>query len=37
MGHGGVGETEEVFRLDGHGEYIQVTLKYSIAPKAEKE
>lgn len=37
MGHGGSGEVEEVFRLDGHGEYLQVTLKYSIAPKPEKE
>lgn len=37
MGHGGGGEIEEVFRLDGYGEYIQVTLKYSIAPKQEKE
>lgn len=37
MGHGGGGEVEEVFRLDGHGEYLQVTLKYSIAPKPEKE
>lgn len=37
MGHGGYGEVEDVFRLDGHGEYLQVTLKYSIAPKPEKE
>lgn len=37
MGHGGGGEIEEVFRLDGHGEYLQVTLKHSIAPKPEKE
>ena len=37
MGHGRCGEIEEVFRLDGHGEYLQVTLKYSIAPKSEKE
>ena len=37
MGHGGGGEVEEVFRLDGHGEYLQVTLKYGIAPKPEKE
>lgn len=37
MGHGGNGEAEEVYCLDGHGEYLQVTLKYSIAPKPEKE
>lgn len=37
MGHGGDGEAEDVYRLDGHGEYLQVTLKYSIAPKPEKE
>lgn len=36
-GHGGGGEVEEVYRLDGHGEYLQVTSKYSIAPKPEKE
>ena len=35
--HGGGGGVEEVFRLDGYGEYLQVTLKYSIAPKPEKE
>lgn len=37
MGHGGNGEAEGVYRLDGHGEYLQVTLKYSIAPQPEKE
>lgn len=37
MGHGGGGEVEDVFRLDGYGEYLQVTLKHSIAPKPEKE
>jgi hypothetical protein len=37
MWRGGGGETEEVFHLDGHGEYIQVTLKHSIAPLPEKE
>lgn len=31
------GYTEDVFRLDGHGEYLQVTLKHSIAPLPEKE
>ena len=36
-GHSGGGGVEEVFRLDGRGEYLQVTLKYSIAPKPEKE
>jgi hypothetical protein len=37
MGHGGNGEAEDVYCLDGHGEYLQVTLKYSIAPLPEKE
>lgn len=29
--------TKQTFRLDGFGEYLQVTLKHSIAPKPEKE
>lgn len=37
IGHGGGGEIQEVFRLDGYGEYLQVTLKHSIAPLPEKE
>lgn len=37
MSQGGNGEVEEVFRLDGYGEYIQMRLKHSIAPKLEKE
>lgn len=37
IGHGGGGEAEDVYCLDGHGEYLQVTLKHSIAPKSEKE
>jgi hypothetical protein len=37
MGHGGNREAEEVFRLNRHGEYLQVTLKYSFAPKPDKE
>lgn len=37
IGSGGGGEVEDVFRLDGYGEYLQVTLKHSIAPKPDKE
>lgn len=29
--------TKKVFYLDGYGEYLQVTLKHSIAPLPEKE
>ena len=29
--------SEETFRLDGYGEFLQVTLKHSIAPLPEKE